>query len=449
MAGAAAAAAEPVAELRFESDVVTQDQIRHSFVSFNRVRLRGLEVFSTPFTKDVGYGDGPMNPLDPTAAGGRPTLQANGSYLRVNGLDAQSCLECHSVQSALTIPSTFGIGGAGGSGVNVLARPTDIDVVDQAGQGFAGFNGRFINPPFVFGSGGVELLAKEMTQDLQLLLARAKASPGREILLITKGVSFGSIRYVDGEIDTSQVQGIDDDLVVRPFGRKGEFLSVRNFDIGAMIFHFGMQPIEEVGFGIDDDADGVANEVSAGDMSALSIFLTTLERPVQDALSFEAQQGERLFRGLGCGGCHRSALRTRAKELTHSFPEVATDPTANVYYRVRLDRGPAGFDTAADGLEVRLFSDLRRHDMGPGLAENVEKLPNEFITARLWGVADSAPYLHDGRAHTLNEAIRWHGGEAQEVRDAYVALPPVDQQKVVAFLMTLRTPPDPAADLAP
>ena len=65
------------------------------------------------------------------------------------------------------------------------------------------------------------------------------------------------------------------------------------------------------------------------------------------------------------------------------------------------------------GLRVELFSDLKRHDMGPELAESFgSDLDARFITARLWGVADTAPYLHDGRAHTLRDAIMMNGGEA-------------------------------------
>ncbi len=52
--------------------------------------------------------------------------------------------------------------------------------------------------------------------------------------------------------------------------------------------------------------------------------------------------------------------------------------------------------------------------MGPDLAESTgDVLESYFQTARLWGVADTAPYLHDGRAATLTEAILWHGGEAE------------------------------------
>jgi CxxC motif-containing protein (DUF1111 family) len=66
-----------------------------------------------------------------------------------------------------------------------------------------------------------------------------------------------------------------------------------------------------------------------------------------------------------------------------------------------------------------------------------------FVTARLWGVADTAPYLHDGRATTLTEAILWHGGEAQAVRDAFEGLDAAGRESLLAFLRSLRTPPAP------
>jgi len=57
-------------------------------------------------------------------------------------------------------------------------------------------------------------------------------------------------------------------------------------------------------------------------------------------------------------------------------------------------------------------------------------------------VADSAPYMHDGSAPTLQVAIVQHGTEAASVSKAYQELPKADQEALVAFLKTLRAPPD-------
>ena len=88
-----------------------------------------------------------------------------------------------------------------------------------------------------------------------------------------------------------------------------------------------------------------------------------------------------------------------------------------------------------------LFADLKRHDMGPRLAESAgSPLDRFFTTARLWGVADTAPYLHDGRATTLTEAILWHGGEAEDARQAFADLSDSGKRDLLSFLRTLRTP---------
>jgi hypothetical protein len=427
---------------RLGFDRITQDRIESGELTVAEIRTHGQRVFSTPFNKLDGYGDGPMDPLDPTTPGGRPTLQGNGTFLRVNGLDGQSCLECHSILSNATIPARFGIGGVGGSVTNVMAMPTEMDVDDSGGAGIATFDGRFINPPFLFGAGGVELLGKEMTADLQRLKQVAQDSPGTDVTLSTKGVQFGVIRYENGKFDTSRVEGVDSDLVVRPFGRKGEFATTRSFDVAALPFHFGMQPVESVGEGVDGDGDGVVDEVLIGEVSALAIFNTTLQVPRMDRQTPKRSAGFTQFRAIGCDACHVPTLYTDSTELTHSFPEVLTDPTANVYYTIDLTARPPGFRTnSGRGLQIPLFADLKRHDMGAELAESFgSELDAEFTTARLWGVADTAPYLHDGRALTLVDAILMHGGEAQVARDAFADLAYAEQAALIQFLQTLRTP---------
>jgi hypothetical protein len=107
----------------------------------------------------------------------------------MNGLDSQTCLECHSILSNATIPATFAVGGVGGVSDNAIPGVIDPDINDSLINGFAAIQGRFINPPFSFGSGDVELLGKEMTADLQALKAEAVNNPGTVVNLITKGVS--------------------------------------------------------------------------------------------------------------------------------------------------------------------------------------------------------------------------------------------------------------------
>jgi len=402
----------------------------------------GRRIFTTPFTAIDGLGDGPMDFHDPTAFGGRPTADDNGMFLRINGLDSQTCNECHSIVSNATRPPVLGVGGVGGISTNAFFRVTNVDAADTRNNGFAEIDdGRFINPPFLFGAGGVEALGKEMTAELQDLKRQASESPGSVVPLVAKGVSFGELVYEDGEFDYDRVEGVDADLVVKPFGRKGEFATVRAFDLDALAFHLGMQAVEKVGEDVDADGDGVANEILAGEVSALHVHNVTLPRPRQELVGAGAHRGEQLFEGIGCADCHVPELRTRSRFLPIAFPEVGEDPSQNVYLEIDLSGKTPGFRRHGAGVRVPLFSDLKRHDMGPDLAESAGfPLDDLFITARLWGVADTAPYLHDGRATTLTEAILFHGGEAQPARDRFERLRDEDRIALLEFLRSLRTP---------
>lgn len=442
-------------------DRVSQDQVAGGSLDLVEIRRAGLKVFTTPFNRADGHGDGAHDTSvadnrDP-AMGNRPGLQGSRTFLHVNGLDSQTCLECHSVVSTASIPAQFGVGGVGTINNNAMFQPSVIDVADEDFDGIAGFDGRVINPPFLFGSGGVELLSREMTADLQAIREQALDSPGLPVALLTKGVSFGEITADGfGGFDTSGLEGIDADLVVRPFGRKGDKASVREFAVAALSFHLGMQAAEAFGGEYaDQDNDGVQNEISVGDLSAMSIFLTTMERPHQKKPGKDDRKGFALFNSIGCADCHRPVLTTSSKHLHYKLTGAPQYPFEDTFYSVDLTRAPMKFQAAAGaGVKVELFSDLKRHDMGEGLSESFSKATDEqnrqFITARLWGIADTAPYMHDGRALTLVEAIQSHdspGSEAVPAAQAFGVLDEADKNNLIRFLMTLRTPGKPNADV--
>ena len=81
-----------------------------------------------------------------------------------------------------------------------------------------------------------------------------------------------------------------------------------------------------------------------------------------------------------------------------------------------------------------------------GKPEKPQASLNEWRTPPLWGVRDSAPYLHDGRAPTIEQAILLHGGEARRLGHAYRGLSPRERGQLERFLLTLAAPAIPAAD---
>jgi CxxC motif-containing protein (DUF1111 family) len=158
------------------------------------------------------------------------------------------------------------------------------------------------------------------------------------------------------------------------------------------------------------DADAVPDpEISSADLGDLIAFTTFLAPPRRKPFDDAARRGEMRFESLGCVRCHIPSLPS--------------------------SRGP-----------VEAYTDLLIHEMGPALADGIslgvpqpsllsDPTPHqEFRTQPLWGVSLHGPWLHDGRAETLMEAIAMHGGEAEGIRDAFLALLPADQADVIAFL---------------
>jgi hypothetical protein len=77
------------------------------------------------------------------------------------------------------------------------------------------------------------------------------------------------------------VAGVDPDLIIKPFARKGAMRSVREFSVNAFSQHHGMQAVERFGRDTDRDQDGIVNELFVGDITAASVFQEALPIPVR------------------------------------------------------------------------------------------------------------------------------------------------------------------------
>jgi CxxC motif-containing protein (DUF1111 family) len=144
-------------------------------------------------------------------------------------------------------------------------------------------------------------------------------------------------------------------------------------------------------------------EVTRGELLALVFFQENLAAPRRGRITASVLAGEQIFARVGCDRCHVPSLDT-----------------------------PLG--------EIHPYTDLLIHDMGPGLADGVVMFAaggSEFRTQPLWGLCHHAPFLHDGRADTVREAILAHGGEAQAARDAYAGLSEGERRLLHRFLESL------------
>jgi hypothetical protein len=442
-----------------------QADITSGALSFTEVFDIGDEIFGTQFTSEHGVGANLANDAAVSVRFSRAPRADLAGFLadpfRSTGPNARGCVSCHE----LTFED-----GAGGIEANVHRDPQRT--ADP---------GRFIqrNTPHVFGLGALQLLAEEATADLKgirdraVAQARTSGAAVRVALTTRNNVSYGFITAdPSGSVETDEVEGVDPDLIVRPFQWKGSVAFARDFVRDASNNELGMQPVEMFG-DQDADQDGVSNELTVGQITALTIYQVAQPRPVtiielnqRDRTAFPLTRsqrdairaGEQLFSRVGCATCHMPALRVRNP--------VFSEPSSSADYRDAtfpsganpIDEGldpakPVRFDLTEDSPDdipfeaddrgnalVRLFGDLKRHDMGPGLAESIDEVgtgPSVWRTRELWGVGSTGPWLHDGRATTLKEAILLHGGEGQASRDQFAALSQGEQARVIKFLQNL------------
>jgi len=404
------------------------------------------------FDHEYGYSDG--------LGGGEAARSEKGPFRRVHqglfgGPETISCPSCHWV------------GGPNGAGA-------ETDNVFLSGDGVNPNTGDARNSPSLVALGVVQALAREMTTDLQKQRAALASDAAREAKqverrLTSKGVDFGVLRATaKGEIDASGLEGIDQDLVVKPFGWKGTRPDIASFATEALQVHLGMQGDdllkeggEGAGRGIDvtdPDGDGIRDEFSSRPLSAMTVHLALLELPIVEPLvqdrnlepaaegllaptttSFveDFARGRELFHSIGCAACHRPML-----VLEDPIVEINGLPPIDLSRTMR--RPALEYDADLKGYPVWLFSDLKRHDMGRENASRHEYrgvARNHYLTPRLWGVADSAPYLHDGRAPSFDYAIAGHDGEGRAARRAFNALEHHEKGPLRVYLMSLRRAP--------
>jgi CxxC motif-containing protein (DUF1111 family) len=269
------------------------------------------------------------------------------------------------------------------------------------------------NTPALFGAGLIDSIPEAAI----IAHRRERSTPARLI-----GFAAGGDPRVRGK-----VARLADGSAGR-FGWKAEFATLNDFVKAACAGELGLSnpgrpqpiPLRRASY------SGKGMDLTEEQCTLLTEFVRSLPAPISivpddRTLATEVTVGKELFRTIGCAECHLESL-----DRIHG-----------------------------------LYSDLLLHDMGSDLESSTgsygtivpkpatsegrfeasdQPAPGEWRTAPLWGVADSAPYLHDGRAESLEEAILAHAGEAVDVTARFKDLNPGQQQSIVSFLKTLRAP---------
>jgi hypothetical protein len=315
----------------------------------------------------------------------------------------------------------------------------------------------------------------------------------------------------NGAVDTSQVDGVNPDLRVRPFFLHGDTISMREFLIGAFNAEMGLEAVDPElraaaagarfvtpsGMALDGDLDtietppvnnefddsdndGVVNEIPTSLVDFMEFYLLHYFKAGLGEGSPEsippgsgypaptfgdAYDGLKQFRNIGCATCHIQNLTInrdrRVADVETRFDPDRGNPINNMFAtatafftQIKDGRGFPMIKRPNFGSFVvrNIFTDFKRHDLGPNFHEiNYDgTIRREFLTTPLWGVGSTAPYGHDGRSMTLKDVILRHGGEARLARDRFANAGLGTQRDIIIFLNTLVLfPPDDTASNLP
>jgi mono/diheme cytochrome c family protein len=427
---------------------------------FRSVR-RGRQIFQRKFSVEQGVG--------PITGDGMGDIELDDT---IGAGFSDSCAGCHGRPR-----------GSAGHGGDVATRPDSRDA------------------PHLFGLGLVEMLADEMTATLRKIRADALQTAIINGFPVTaslnaKGVDFGTIEaFPNGTVDTSNVVGVNPDLRVRPFFHDGRLFAIREFVVGAFNAEMGLEapdpdllvassggavttPSGMVLNGVTDtfspppalttsddpDGDGKVNEIDTALVDHMEFYLLNYFRPAQYQRTGNTEKGRQAFKNIGCAKCHLPEM-TIDQDRRVADVDTAFDTVQGIFNRLFSSATPL-VNVSPDpphpprqtpklaSFSVKgMYSDLKRHDLGPNFHERhydgtITKL---FVTEPLWGVGTTAPYGHDGRSINLHEVILRHGGEADLPRKLYADLDADTQGYLRGFLesLVLFPPDDTASNLDP
>jgi len=463
----------------------------------NQLVAFGLKLFLANWTDQDGGGRPLMKGTGKQLSDPSSPLVGSRGFNRVSGPDANSCYGCHN--------EPYGIaGGHGDFATNVFVLGQRFDFVTFDGSDTRAVRGarderqrpitlssvgNLRSTTSMFGSGYMEMLAREITEDLQSIRNTASIG-GPKKHLVSKGISFGWIsRNKDATWNINEVEGLPrasllaptpldpPSLIVRPWHQASNVVSLREFTNNTLVQHHGIQTTERFGLDTDLDGDGIVNEMTRADVTALVFFQAAMAVPGRvipndPAVERAVADGENVFSKIGCAVCHVPSLPLEKRDWVFTEPNPFNPPT-------NLRRGDApdiGLDltdpslprprlipaAGATSIDVPIFTDFKLHDItDPSEPADAEALDQnqpvwlkqfsqgnrKFLTKRLWGCANQPPYFHHGLYTTMRQAILGHSGEALASRQAYQHLPEYDQDALIEFLKSMQVLPADAKDL--
>jgi CxxC motif-containing protein (DUF1111 family) len=263
-----------------------------------------------------------------------------------------------------------------------------------------------VNATALFGAGWIDRIsAKTILHESR---RRSFEAIGKELLADLSGVSPGRPRFLaDGRVGK--------------FGWKAQFATLEEFVASACANELGLgNPVmEQAKPWAHGSYAKVAPDLDQTQFRAMVAFVDTLPRPTEvvpldPKKCGEVERGKMLFKQVGCAVCHT--------------PDIGG--VEGIYSDFLLHQ-------VADSSQLGGYAEVPTTPLPHG-----HPLPDEWKTPPLWGVADSAPYFHDGGSRTLEDAILRHQGNAAIVTRAFQSLPSTDKEAIISFLKSLKAPAD-------
>ena len=327
----------------------------------------------------------------------RPFSLAEG--LGAPAMNADSCRACHQDPE---------IGGAGSLELNVSLFGNDNGGNGPFTKIPGGFAASKLFPPSVHGReeyptglGGADVFEQRQTPSL-FGVGLIDQIPSA-VIIANEDVNDAN---GDGIFGVARRLVVGANVEIGRYGWKSQIPSIEDFVNDAMFAELGLTtPGDGRGFSALTDADNVADpEITEAQVDDIAHFIKMLPQPQRGgSVDWQVAEGEVVFHDIGCAKCH-----------TPSLPSPL---------------GP-----------VSLFSNLLLHNVMPsgfrGMAEPGAEA-GFYRTPPLWGIKDTAPYMHDGRAEDVEGAILAHFGEAENVRVAFELLPSFPKKALLQFLNDL------------
>jgi CxxC motif-containing protein (DUF1111 family) len=263
------------------------------------------------------------------------------------------------------------------------------------------------NPPALFGAGLIDAIPDEAIE-----AAAKRKFPG------SSAVKGRVSRLKDGRIGR--------------FGWKAQTATLKEFVLSAAVGEMGLE-VPGRHQAADPRLPGLVAtglDMDEADCDALTRYVRSLPVPIavepaDDRESAQFRSGEETFKAIGCAQCHLPKLGgidgIYSDLLLHDMSPRLGDSDA---YAVFVGNSPGAEGAGAPDRSGTGTSSIQ-----------------EWRTPPLWGLRDSGPYLHDGRAATIDQAVASHAGQGAPAAKRYAELSPRRKRHLAAFLNSLAAPP--------